>query len=250
MPMSLPKQLSKPLLTTAKYLVCTTCVALLTLACVARADGLPQSKDSYFTDAQAAIQERLAHRPIETQAKNIILFVADGQGISTTTAARIYQGQKRGETGEENELAFETYQNFPNLALSKTYNDNAQTADSAGTMSAMVTGVKTKQGVLSIGKEVPKGDCKAALDSELTTVLELAEQSGMSTGIISTARLTHATPAANYAHSADRAYENDSTLSKKQQKQGCRDIAQQLIELSDSKRGGNGIEVALGGGRS
>ena len=224
-------------------------LAMLSAACMARADSLPQAKDSYFTEAQAALQARLANRPIEDQAKNIILFVADGHGIASVTASRIYQGQKRGETGEENFLAMEDYSNFPYLALSKTYNDNAQTADSAGTMSAMVTGVKTKQGVVSISKDVAKGDCQAAQKAELTTVLELAEQIGMSTGIVSTARLTHATSAANYAHAADRAYEDDSNLTDQQKADGCRDIARQLIELSDSERGGNGIEVALGGGR-
>ena len=58
------------------------------------------------------------------KAKNIILFVGDGMGISTLTAARILQGQIRGESGEENNLFFE---NFPYLALSKTYSVNQQT---------------------------------------------------------------------------------------------------------------------------
>ena len=47
------------------------------------------------------------------QAKNVILFLGDGMGISTITAARIYAGQLQGATGEEYSLAFET---FPNLA--------------------------------------------------------------------------------------------------------------------------------------
>lgn len=232
----------------ARYSLLLLGTVALTAACMARAEKLPQEKDSYFTEAEKALQARLAHRPIEGQAKNIILFVADGHGIASVTASRIYQGQKRGETGEENVLAMEDYGNFPYLALSKTYNDNAQTADSAGTMTAMVTGVKTKQGVLSISKDVPKGNCQAAQKAELTTALELAEQIGMSTGIVSTARLTHATSAANYAHSADRAYEDDSNLTDQQKADGCRDIARQLIELGD-RPGSNGIEVALGGGR-
>ena len=232
-----------------QYSLCILGTVALTAACIARAEQLPQAKDSYFTEAEKALQARLAHRTIEAQAKNIILFVADGHGIASVTASRIYQGQKRGDSGEENVLAMEDYSNFPYLALSKTYNDNAQTPDSAGTMTAIVTGVKTKQGVLSISKEVPKGNCQAAQKAELTTVLELAEQIGMSTGIVSTARLTHATSAANYAHSADRAYEDDSNLTDQQKADGCRDIARQLIEMSDSERGGNGIEVALGGGR-
>ena len=70
----------------------------------------------------------------QPKAKNVILFIGDGMGISTITAARIYEGQKRGQTGEENSLSFER---FPNVALVKTYNTNAQVPDSAGTATAM-----------------------------------------------------------------------------------------------------------------
>ena len=61
-------------------------------------------------------------------ARNKILFVGDDMGVSTVTAARIIEGQFLGGAGEENALRFEQ---FPNLALSKTYNTNQQTADSA-----------------------------------------------------------------------------------------------------------------------
>ena len=77
----------------------------------------------------------------EPKARNVILFIGDGMGISTITAARIYAGQKRGETGEENVLSFEE---FPETALVKTYNTNAQVPDSAGTATAMNSGKKTR----------------------------------------------------------------------------------------------------------
>lgn len=64
-------------------------------------------------------------------------------GISTTTAARIFDGQSRGESGEENVLSWEK---FPYTALSKTYNTNTQVPDSAGTATAFASGVKTRQG--------------------------------------------------------------------------------------------------------
>ena len=64
-------------------------------------------------------------------------------GISTTTAARIYDGQTRGETGEENVLCWEK---FPYTALSKTYNTDYQVPDSAGTGTAFSSGVKTDKG--------------------------------------------------------------------------------------------------------
>ena len=76
------------------------------------------------------------------KAKNVILFIGDGMGVSTVTAARIYAGQKLGQSGEEYVLPFET---FEHLALVKTYNANAQVPDSAGTASAMNTGAKTNR---------------------------------------------------------------------------------------------------------
>ena len=81
------------------------------------------------------------------RAKNVILFLGDGMGISTVTAARILEGQQRGMSGEENQLSFEK---LPYVALSKTYSANQQTADSAPTMSAIVTGMKTNDGLISV----------------------------------------------------------------------------------------------------
>ena len=69
-------------------------------------------------------------------AKNVILFLGDGMGISTVTAARIYVGQQQGHTGEEHDLEFDK---FDNVALIKTYNTDAQVSDSAGTISASVS---------------------------------------------------------------------------------------------------------------
>ena len=61
-------------------------------------------------------------------ARNVILLVGDGMGVSTVTATRIMEGQLLGGAGEEHARSFEQ---FPNLALSKTYNTNQQIADSA-----------------------------------------------------------------------------------------------------------------------
>ncbi len=68
---------------------------------------------------------------------------------------------------------------------------------------------------------------------------------GMSTGIVSTARITHATPASTYAHAPDRDWESDDRLPQEARANGCKDIARQLVEFSF----GNGLEVAMGGGR-
>ncbi|WP_375289930.1 alkaline phosphatase [Qipengyuania sp.] len=171
------------------------------------------------------------------RAKNVILFIGDGMGISTITAARIYEGQKRGETGEENLLSFER---FPQTALVKTYNTNAQVPDSAGTASALNAGVKTSIGVINVDHSVPKGDCAAGMANPLPITAEAARQAGLNIGIVTTARLTHATPAAVYAHSPDRDWESDKDIPAAERAKGCQDIASQLLNFP--------FDVALGGG--
>ncbi|MDB2595440.1 alkaline phosphatase [Pseudomonadales bacterium] len=176
------------------------------------------------------------------QAKNVILFLGDGMGISTVTAARIYAGQLKGATGEEYSLAFET---FPNLALIKTYNTNSQVPDSAGTISAILTGEKTGIGVSGITSNVARDDCAAALANTLPTIAELAEDAGMATGVVSTARITHATPAGAYAHTPNRDWEDSASTPDEAEALGCIDIAQQMIQMPN----GDGLDVILGGGR-
>lgn len=170
------------------------------------------------------------------KAKNVILFIGDGMGISTVTAGRIYAGQKLGQTGEEYVLPFE---NFKHVALVKTYNTDAQVPDSAGNATAIHSGVKTKIGVLGVGPGVIKGDCKSGLANPLPLLGEQVKTRGLALGIVSTARLTHATPASVYARSASRdweAYVSDQT------EDGvlCEDIATQLLRSR--------FDVALGGG--
>jgi alkaline phosphatase len=176
------------------------------------------------------------------RALNVILFLGDGMGVSTVTAARILEGQLRGQSGEENWLAFER---LPYLSLVKTYNVNQQTPDSAGTITAIVTGAKTRAGVLSVDETVARGDHAGVEGHRLLTILEQAEQRGLSTGVVTTAGLTHATPAACYAHSPERDWEVDASLPPAARAARFPDIARQLIEFSH----GDGPEVALGGGR-
>ena len=185
----------------------------------------------------AAMPALAEDAPAEPRAKNVILFIGDGMGISTITAARIYEAQKRGETGEENTLSFER---FPNLAMVKTYNTNAQVPDSAGTATAMHSGLKTRIGVLGIGPEAEKGVCNDALAHPLPLLGEEVKARGLALGIVTTTRITHATPASVYSRSADRDWEADSNIPADQQGQGCKDIALQLSEAR--------FDVALGGG--
>ena len=213
----------------------------LIFAAQARAAG-PTTPDEWFAAGQRAVQEARQLAQTQKNAKNVILFVGDGMGISTITAARILDGQQRGESGEENQLSFEK---FPYVALSKTYSVDQQTSDSAPTMTAMVTGVKTTDRMISVDQFVKSAEPDAAVVRKhaLKTVLEMAEEKGLSTGVVTTTQVTHATPAACYAHTAHRDWEGDDDLPA-----GATvpDIARQLIEFPY----GNGLEVALGGGRS
>ncbi len=188
----------------------------------------------------------------QRKAKNVILFVGDGMGVSTVTAARILEGQMKGGSGEENNLSFDM---FPFTGLNKTYNVDAQTPDSAGTMTAIISGVKTDAGVIGVSEHIHRGICSTVKGNELVTALELAELAGKSTGIVSTARVTHATPAATYAKSADRNWEDISDIPLAQ-RDGCKDIAIQLVEFEKNLKARyptakniDGIEVVMGGGR-
>ncbi len=178
---------------------------------------------------------------IPSRAKNVILFIGDGMGISTVTAARILEGQLRGESGEENQLSFDR---FPDVALIKVYNTDQQVPDSAGTMTAIVTGEKTRAGVISVGASVDRGDFSRANAHRLETIVEIAEDRGRSTGLVTTTSVTHATPAALYAHSPERGWESDTTMTPEARAADFPDIARQLIEFSH----GDGLDVVLGGG--
>ncbi|GAB3089350.1 alkaline phosphatase [Lysobacter terrae] len=204
---------------------------------IKRPDG--ETPAWWFRDGAAQAAGRGA---MQGRAKNVILFVGDGMSLPTVAAARIFEGQRKGASGEENRLGWE---NFPATALSKTYNTDSQTPDSAGTMSAMATGVKTRFGVLSIGQEAKLGDCAAALKTPLLTLWELAASSGLATGVVTTTRVTHATPGATFTHSAHRSWENDNEITPKDTQAGCIDIARQLVESPY----GHGPDVLMGGGR-
>jgi alkaline phosphatase len=221
------------------WLIMATLAALppaLAARAAERAGAGDQAKPAtawYHEGRQAAAEAAVLASP-NGRPRNVILFVGDGMGVSTVAAARIFEGQRLGGSGEDHRLAFET---LPYLALLKTYSVNQQVADSAATMTALVTGVKTLDGALSVD----------ARGRTLTTLLEIFEQAGRSTGVVTTARLTHATPAACYAHIANRDAESDDALKSGEREKGVIDIARQLVEWGGP---GDGLEVALGGGRA
>ncbi|HET9228815.1 MAG TPA: alkaline phosphatase [Thermoanaerobaculia bacterium] len=214
-----------------------------------------ETKETFFARGRAEVDFNARIQPDRRKAKNVILFVGDGMGVTTITAARILDGQMKGmRFGEENDLSFEK---FPHLAHSKTYQANQQTPDSAPTMTAIVTGSKTNDGMLSVAPNVlaPDPVASAKPENHLTTILEQAEERGMWTGVVSTARLTHATPGACYSHSPNRDWESDADLSPEAAEVDYPDIARQLLDFQvrETRMNGKasrGLEIAMGGGRS
>ena len=179
------------------------------------------------------------------EAKNVIFFLGDGMGPVTVTASRIY---KYGEAGK---LVMET---LPRTARIRTYSLDAQTTDSAPSMAAYMTGVKSRNEVLSMDGNTfakkPAADttvtpnvgnavsnCPAAGNGQsVPTILEQAIAKGKASGVVTTARLTHATPAATYAHICHRDAEYD--------------IARQAVPGGlgyNAALGAAGVDVLLGG---
>jgi len=163
------------------------------------------------------------------RARNVIFFVGDGMGVSTVTAARVFS------VGVDGQLVIDQ---FPYTALSRTYSSDSITPDSAPTMSAMMTGVNTNQSVIGFGESTEPNDFNNDGDGEAPwTLLELAKRQGMKVGAVSTATITHATPAATYAHINQRNNESD--------------IALQALptDATYNQRLGRGVDLLMGGGR-
>jgi alkaline phosphatase len=176
------------------------------------------------------------------EARNVIFFLGDGMGPTTVTAARIYKYK------EEGLLNFEKLERTARI---KTFSNDAQTTDSAPSMSAYMTGIKMNNEVLSMspdtravapGKDangnLTVNNCAAANGKPVATLLELAKAKGKAVGAVTTTELTHATPAATYSHICHR----DAQF----------DIAAQAVPggAGYNTALGNGVDVLMGGGRN
>ena len=160
---------------------------------------------------------------------NVILFVGDGMDVSTVTFSRI------AEHGVDGDLFMDR---MPYTALSRTASTDFIVSYSAAAMSAMMTGVNTNNGVIGYPPTTERSDFNRDGDgTPLTNVAELAKSLGYAVGIVTTARVTHATPAAVYAHASSRDREDD--------------IAEQLVPggAGYNARLGSGLDVVFGGGR-
>ena len=96
--------------------------------------------------SSAAVPAFAEDATAEPKAKNVILFIGDGMGISTIHPRRA--STKRKSAGRPARKTSSALKSSIISALVKTYNTNAQVPDSAGTATAMHSGVKTRIGVL------------------------------------------------------------------------------------------------------
>src|SRR5215472_3813863 len=160
--------------------------------------------------------------PVFGAAKNVILFVGDGAGVSSLNAAGLYAYRK----------PLSLYlQSMPHIALVDTSTAKEWVTDAAAAATAWATGQKGSNGVISQSASAVRG----ARDGEtLKTILEYAEEHGLSTGIISNddrTGVTIAITAAFYAHSNNR-----------------QDSGGIFLQMLNPKFG-NGVDVVIGTGR-
>ncbi|MFQ2007327.1 alkaline phosphatase [Aeromonas veronii] len=173
-------------------------------------------------------------------AKNVILFIGDGMGPTVLTATRLFK------VGEEGNLEM---MKLPRSARIKTFSNDAQTTDSAPSMAAYTTGVKMNNEVIAMssdtkavapGKDVngnkTVNNCSSDNGKPVPTILDLAKAAGKAVGAVTTTELTHATPAATYAHICHR--------------DAAYDIAAQAVPggAGFNQALGDGVDVLMGGG--
>ncbi|XP_049875109.1 alkaline phosphatase [Pectinophora gossypiella] len=209
---------------------------VLTLAVASQVVLCLQTDQEYWKRlAKEELEEALQVKWNLGTARNVILFVGDGMGPNTVTATRIYKG------GESHRLA---YEKFPHVGLLKTYSATKMVPDSASTATAMFTGVKVNQETIGVDATVQKTDCEASLrpEARLKSLAGFALEAGKSAGLVTTMRVTHATPSPIYAHTAHRSWECEAAMPAGST---CKDIARQMVEDWPGKD----LQVIMGGGR-
>ncbi|MFC2136647.1 alkaline phosphatase [Bacteroidota bacterium] len=116
------------------------------------------------------------------KAKNIILIIGDGMGLTHLYAAYTVNKGNLNIT------------KFPVIGIQNTFSIDNYITDSGASGTAIATGKKTRNGMIGMGPDSTK----------LKSILEIAEENNLSTGLVVTSKITHATPATFIAHNIDR----------------------------------------------
>ncbi|WP_409422317.1 alkaline phosphatase [Pseudaeromonas sp. ZJS20] len=135
----------------------------------------------------------LATGAVQAAPKYVFYFIGDGMGSSQRQVAEYYLQQQKQDPSLR--LAMDS---LPIAGITTTHSANSLVTDSAAAGTALAAGVKTDNGVVG---QLPDG-------TPVTTLLEQARDHGMKTGMITSTRLTHATPAAFFSKNPDRDDEN------------------------------------------
>jgi alkaline phosphatase len=122
-----------------------------------------------------------------TKAKNVILLIGDGTGLSQISSAFYFK-----QTNPN-------YARFKSIGLIKTASSREDITDSAAGATAFASGVKTYNGAIGVADD----------STEVKTLVEIVSPQHIKTGVISTSSIQHATPASFYAHTINRGFYED-----------------------------------------
>lgn len=191
------------------YFIVVFCTSLL-ISCNTPTDS--EKKEVLITDQLMVAVETTVKGPrlslvADQPIKNVIFMIGDGTGI-----AQLYSGQLH-EVGSDGYLHA---QRLPITGIVKTYSEDNLITDSASGTTAYSCGIKTDNGVIAQDSD----------GNECVTLMELAQQAGMKTGLVATSGVTHATPASFATHIDSRNKYSE--------------IAEQMVESE--------VDVILGGG--
>ncbi len=149
-----------------------------------------------------SVEYAVTNEKASKQAKNVILFVGDGMSLQAREIARILS---KGITeGRFNDLL--NMEKMSNMAIITTSGYDSLVTDSANSASAYATGHKSVVNAMGVYENCTKDPLD---DPKVENIIELAKRTrGMATGIVSTANITDATPAAMLAHTRKRSEQN------------------------------------------
>ena len=187
--------------------------AFIAGASILCAQGMNEQRETIYASASDA------------SPKYVFMFIGDGMSAPQTNAAQVFEG-----TNVSGKVAIKplTFTQFPVVGLQYTQDSTSFCPDSASTATSLSSGFKTHSGVIGMGVDkVTAGE---------TIAEKVKEQLGWKVGIISTVTINHATPAAYYAHIANR---NDYY-----------DIGLQMAESGFDFFGGGSVNKADDGDRS
>ena len=161
------------------------------------ADNTAGSEQSSQTPSESTATQNTPDTTVETAAgktpKYVFYLIGDGLGASQRQIAEYYLQHMTGNASDT--LAMN---DMPVAGINTTYSLDTLVTDSAAAGTALSSGVKTNNGIIA----------QTADGADTKTLVEAAEELGYATGIVTSTRITHATPAAFATHNADRNDEN------------------------------------------